>query len=408
MKIGIVTTWFERGAAYVSRQFMHVLEKTDEVYIYARGGEEYAIGNSKWDLKNVHWGKRNIGYTAILGSMYIDKKDFVKWINQNKIELVLFNEQQWFEPVVWCKELGIRSVAYIDYYTENTIPLFDVYDALICNTRRHAFAFRNHPNTNYIKWGTDIDLYKPLEYKRDKITFFHSAGMSPVRKGTDLLIEAFYNLSQRKKSKLLIHTQVPLDKKLPYLISKIRELEKEGSLEIVCETITAPGLYYRGDVYVYPSRLDGIGLTLMEAAASGLACITCDNPPMSEFIDSSFGVLCDIEYLYSRADGYYWPMCVTSVRSLSEHMGKFIDGIYDLNTMKIKAREYAIKELDFVKNCSQLHGILNVIKYSPLNDALKSQIYKHDYSSIKKYYKILSPLYLVYKSIRKYLCGNSN
>lgn len=54
MKIGIVTTWFERGAAYVSRQFMDILKSTDEVFIYARGGEAYAQGNPTWDLPNVH------------------------------------------------------------------------------------------------------------------------------------------------------------------------------------------------------------------------------------------------------------------------------------------------------------------------------------------------------------------
>ena len=59
MNIGIVTTWFERGAAYVSRQYMEVLQKTDEVFIYARGGEKYEVGNPKWDLPNVHWGKKD-------------------------------------------------------------------------------------------------------------------------------------------------------------------------------------------------------------------------------------------------------------------------------------------------------------------------------------------------------------
>ena len=401
MKIGIVTTWFERGAAYVSRQFMHILEKTDDVFIYARGGEEYAIGNPKWDMENVHWGKVNIGYSAILGATYIEKKDFTKWIKQNNIELVFFNEQQWFEPVVWCKEQGIKSVAYIDYYKEDTIPLFNIYDALICNTKRHAFAFRHHPNAHYIKWGTDTNLYKPIKSNREKVTFFHSSGMSPVRKGTDLLIEAFYNLRGRKYANLLIHTQVSLSEKLPDLANKIDELQREGSLEIVFKTITAPGLYYRGDVYVYPSRLDGIGLTLMEAAASGLACITCDNPPMNEFVDNSFGVLCDIEYLYSRSDGYYWPMCVTSEQSLSEQMQKFIDGIYDLNEMKIKAREYAIKELDFEKNCSQLHDILNGVKYISADDNLLQQIRKYDYSFIKRFYMILGPLYFIYKKISR-------
>ena len=58
MKIGIVTTWFERGAAYVSRQFKQILEKEHDVYIYARGGEEYAIGDPNWDGDFVWWGRR--------------------------------------------------------------------------------------------------------------------------------------------------------------------------------------------------------------------------------------------------------------------------------------------------------------------------------------------------------------
>ena len=50
-KIGIVTTWFERGAAYVSKQFKEVWEKDNEVYIYARGGEDLAINDPKMDHK---------------------------------------------------------------------------------------------------------------------------------------------------------------------------------------------------------------------------------------------------------------------------------------------------------------------------------------------------------------------
>ena len=33
MKVGIVTTWFERGAAYVSRQYAQLLEADHEVFI---------------------------------------------------------------------------------------------------------------------------------------------------------------------------------------------------------------------------------------------------------------------------------------------------------------------------------------------------------------------------------------
>ena len=397
MRIGIVTSWFERGAAYVSRQFMDVLQKTDEVFIYARGGEKYAIGDPKWDLPNVYWGKRT-GFVNYFAS-YIVKDDFIKWLKQERIELVFFNEQHYFSPVVWCKDLGIKTAAYIDYYTENTIPFFNVYDCLICNTERHKFAFRNHPNAQYLKWGTNVSLYKPVDTEKKCLTFFHSAGMGPFRKGTDLLIKAFYNAKLRKNAKLLIHTQVSLTEKFPELKATIEELRSEGSLEIEEGTVTAPGLYYKGDVYVYPSRLDGIGLTLMEAASSGLACITVDNAPMNEFVTPSFGSLAKIDYYYCRSDGYYWPMGVVSLVSLSSLLDDYISGKYDVEEMKSKAREYAEKELNFDKNCEPLHEIFSNTVITPLDKVLRSKIKSYDKLPI---HRLMYLFYKIYQPIKKW------
>lgn len=372
MRIGIVTTWFERGASYVSRQFMEQLQQTDEVFIYARGGEKYAKGNPKWDLPNVHWGKRNWADWTVYGSTFIDKSDFKKWIFNKKIDIVFFNEQRWFPVLLWCKDWNIKTAAYVDYYTEDLIPLYNLYDCLICNTKRHAFAFRNNPNTHYLKWGTNLSLYKPSEEIHDKLIFFNSAGMDPVRKGTDLTIKAFYQLKNRKNAKLLIHTQVALDKCIPEVQPLIDEMKVEGSLEVIEKTVTAPGLYYRADVYVYPSRLDGIGLTLMEAAASGLACVTIDNAPMNEFIEDSFGRVCDVDYYYSRSDGYYWPISVASVDSLSKVLEKFVDGQENLVSMKKKAREYAERDLDFNKNMAPLHRLFEQTQFQLDKDSYES------------------------------------
>ena len=72
------------------------------------------------------------------------------------------------------------------------------------------------------------------------------------------------------------------------------------------ETVAAPGLYHLGDIYVYPSILDGLGLTVAEALSCGLPCIVPDNAPMNEFIQSGInGRIADVEYLYARSDGYF-------------------------------------------------------------------------------------------------------
>lgn len=376
MNIGIVTTWFERGASYVSRQYMDVLSKTDKVFIYARGGECYAKDDPKWNLSNVWWGKRNNAKFSLINSTYIDKVDFISFIKENKIEALIFNEQRWWQPMLWCKDIGVKTLAYIDYYNEETLPLFDIYDGLICNTHKHEFAFRKHHNSVFINWGVDLDLYAPKNKEQDvdKLVFFHSAGMAPERKGTDAIIKAYYKCNNRKKSKLIIHTQVDLEKRYPELMEIIDKLKEEGCLQIITKTVSAPGLYYMGDVYVYPSRLDGIGLTLAEASASGLACITVNNGPMNEFVNNEFGVLCDYEYLYCRKDGYFWPSCEPSVMSLSVILQNFIDGKYNVPVMKSCARKYAIETLNFNNNCKELHSIIANTRITPVSDVLKQRI----------------------------------
>lgn len=382
MRIGIVTTWYERGAAYVSKQFMGVLQKTDEVYIYARGGDVYAKGDPLWDLPNVKWGKRMNAYYHVYGYSYIDKRDFTGWIKDNKIECVIFNEQRYYQPLVWVRDMGVKCVAYVDYYTEATLPLFDAYDCVICNTKRHAFAMRHHRNVQYLKWGTNIDLYKPKYEQHENVTFFHSAGMAPNRKGTDILIRSFYNCRNRRNGKLFLHSQVNLKKHYPELCSIIDEMLVEGSLEIYEKTVTAPGLYFKGDVYVYPSRLDGIGLTLMEAISSGMPVITINNAPMNEFVEKEFGSVCDVDYFYCRSDAYYWPMSVASDKSLTFLIEQYISSDR-LDKMKEAAREYAVRELDFEKNMERLSEILKNIQPSELKDELRKKIKSYDHSQFR-------------------------
>ena len=70
------------------------------------------------------------------------------------------------------------------------VPIFiyNLYDFVICNTKRHWAAMQNHKQPYYVKWGTDINIFKPNLKEHKDIIFFHSMGMS-FRKGTKTLIE---------------------------------------------------------------------------------------------------------------------------------------------------------------------------------------------------------------------------
>lgn len=366
MRIGIVTTWFERGASYVSRIYRDLLVKEGhEVFVYARGGEFAKLDNN-WDKSYVTWGKE-------LPFTYINKSHIFSWIKRYKIETIFFNEQHEFSIVVKIREKypNLKLGSYIDYYTEETIPFFDIYDFVICNTLRHKTAFHKHKQSYYIKWGTDVDLFHPIETKKeDKVTFFHSMGMS-YRKGTDSLIRCFIKSKIYKKSRLIIHTQLPKSE-----VCKLSEKElREYNIEIISKTVTAPGLYHLGDVYVYPTTLEGLGLTIYEALSCGLPVIVTDYPPMNEVIHDDVGILVNTKEIHSRKDGYYWPLAYSDSDSLIDAMKQFL--YMDSNELKRKkhmARTYALNELNIKKRSKEISNIFVNSKIIPSNKRLNNRI----------------------------------
>lgn len=379
MNIGIVTTWWDCGAGFVSRQIMDILASEHNVFIYARG-ERYEIGNSFWDLDNVHWGTR----VFWPGSGRIDQIDFENWLFNNSIDSLIFNEQRWWQPILWAKKLGVICGAYIDYYTADDVLNFAVYDVLICNTERHFDVFKWHPGATFVKWGTNINLYRPQhnEKKDAPFTFFHSAGRAPFRKGTDILLKAFNSIKDNMDARLVIHTQVPL------------EFSTSDKVEIVERTVGPPGLYHLGDVYVYPSRLDGLGLTVCEALSCGLPVITTDNKPMSEFIIPEYnGLLINVDRTYSRNDGYYWPITEPDVENLATKMSDIYEKREYIDLWKKNARLYVQQERDWSKNAKLIERIISESKFRKLFPAEIKGLLKYDQRGL------LGKLDVIYKDI---------
>lgn len=196
----------------MSKQYKEVLEKENDVFIYARGGgEEFAIKDPLWNKGNITWGGKQFKNST---RTKIDLKDFRNWVLSNELEIVIFNEQHEWSPVIECDKMGVIIGAYIDYYKKETVPFFHLYDFLFCNTQRHYSVFKNHYQAKYFPWGgTNIDLFIPNESieiaDKDCIQFFHSAGMNPLRKGTDFVLRAAHSIIT-ENFKLIIHSQVSL------------------------------------------------------------------------------------------------------------------------------------------------------------------------------------------------------
>lgn len=361
MPVGIVTQWNEAGAGYVAQAYVKALESSETIYVYHRG----KISNNCSQLDSRLTSSLNAIYYRAAPSRAgrfsdIDYDDLRRWIGDNNITTILFNEQHYWGPVLLCKSMGIRICAYIDYYLPDTIPFFQIYDFLICNTKRHYNIFSWHPHCFYIPWGTDLGLFKPNHLDRvdpEKIVFFHSSGVSPYRKGTDLVLQAFETMSH-DKCRLVIHSQLPTDKYTGGSRKLIAGLKSNGSLEFIEGTVSAPGLYHRGDIYVYPSRLDGIGLTVPEAMACGLPVITTNEPPMNELVQTGCGQLVRVEKYQRRFDNYYWMLSQVSIEDLRAKMNSYIDNLDELINSKANALKHAKSHFNWSHNASGLTKLL--------------------------------------------------
>jgi glycosyltransferase involved in cell wall biosynthesis len=353
-KIGIVTTWFERGATHVSLAYIAALQEVYEMRVYARGGDAFPIHDLKWNKPWVHWGE----FVPGAPSTTIDRRDFMRWLKREQIEILIFNEQQSWDILLYLRNTGINwpagrplMGAYIDYYTAQTVPFFDLYDFVLCNTKRHFSVFANHKQAVYVPWGVNVQAFPITEQSAHRpLTFFHSLGYNPDRKGTDLLVEAFTRMTNTK-ALLILHAQRPL-RDFPALEARITGNQR---ITWINREVPPPGLYTLGDVYVYPSRLDGIGLSLPEALASGLPAIVTDEAPMHEFVEHGVNGWCiPVASRALRSDGYYWPLAEVNVFALIGRMDELAADPSSLQKYQRQARKHAEEHLNWMTNSAEL------------------------------------------------------
>lgn len=345
MRIGIVTAWGDCGAGYVSRAYADTLAVSTEVFILARGGG--GQDDPFWSAPNVEWALPHSALTGLHGF------NITRWIRRHRLDAVIFNEQRQWGAVIAARDTGILVGAYVDYYRADTVGLFRLYDFLVCNTKRHQSVFLWHPQCLYVPWGTDCRTFRhQLSDPLRPVTFFHSGGWGGPndRKGTGLVLRAFARVSG--DARLVLHLQLPLERMPSSEWAPIVAADERIIVRI--ETAKPPCLYHLGDVYVYPCKLDGIGLSVPEALACGLPVIAPAWAPWNEFVTTATGTLLDVVTETSRQDGYYWPEIQLSGEAVTAAMQRYVDDPVLLRTQAKAARQHAESSLDWSRNSESL------------------------------------------------------
>jgi len=345
----IVSKWFERGLGYVA---LGIYEAIDNDY----DSTPYVIG--------VNGGRPTGDEFDVEGLLYTNHyplfKDPFELANDKGVDVVIFTERTDYNAIASARDgLDIKTVCVhmpeaISPSRSSIRAIHEAFDMVVVGTK---FAYDHClrlglENVEFVRWGTDVDLFKPGDYDNTehagKAQIFHPAGFGGKygRRGTRDLLDAMDMFNVRDVAELTI------TKQLQDATAEQEKIDKNGvtfyrgtfSRERMAE------MYREGDIVVLPSRWEGIGLTFMEALASGKPIITVDAPPMNEYVvPNNTGTLVACNKV-NEMDDVYVPQAILHPSKLARAIKTLARDKISQKAMASTARARAKDKYDWNKN----------------------------------------------------------
>lgn len=286
-RIGIISTWYERGVPYQSKFLAKSLCTDNDVLILAykerSGDEDPSIYKNLTFMRDVSPGR------------------IIKWIKKERPEIVFSPGRDEDDKVlIWCGKNGVHTVPIVNHETIKASKLehYKRYSRLLCPVKctYDLLSKMGLKNIDLVRWAVDSSVYSPALSKIKKpVRFIHNAGLggAQFRKNTEAVVTAFDLASKTQRNMtLIIKTQKPL-REYP---DNVRRIAASNPMVTVNEDNLSLGdlvdLYRSCHVSVLPSKWEGIGLPFLESLSLGLPVITVDAPPMNEWIKNGHNGYC--------------------------------------------------------------------------------------------------------------------
>ena len=185
--------------------------------------------------------------------------------------------------------------------------------------------------------GIDLDLFRPARSEeiaetgsihRPQRTVLLFAGNATPRKGWPLLVSLMRALGDDFLLRAAVGWRSARGT-MPENVSLVRRCPREE----------LPSFYRGGDIFVFPSRLEGFGLAVAEAMACGLPVVASSSSSLPELIvDGKGGFLCEPD---NPGDFLEKVRRLARNRSMREDFGRFNrERCRDRFDLKIAARRH--------------------------------------------------------------------
>ncbi len=315
MRVGLVTKWFNRGQAFVSRYVRDALDaRGHETFILARPTKDKGPMAAHVDRTGV-WDQPGVTEAE---DWEVTVAEYESWIADNEIEVVHWDNCYQHAEIAQLRRSGVRTVGrfvWEMFSPEDAAPAKEAYDVLYSMTRceqaRYAELGIESP---YVQWGLHPELMDAANQAQDfpsrstqrsgqtgreaedlpgsdldLVRFYFPGALLGPRKPHKEVVEAFM---AAKGDNLRLIFKAQLERRMNYLE---RAAKEDPRIELVIDDMPTEEhlrLFAGCDVCLGPSRWEGLGLFLYEAVAFGMPQITNDSPPMNEVVrDGVNGIL---------------------------------------------------------------------------------------------------------------------
>ena len=325
MRVGIVCYWFNRGQAVVGRYLRAACESLGhETFVLARPTRDSFTRPRFVDSTDV-WDQS--GVTA--ASAYrIPEEEYLAWAEACDLDVVLFDQNLQFPEIAALRRRGVRTIGRFVWESfgpddiEGANAAFDtIYSLTACEQARYSGLGITSPR---VRWSCPPELEELVPIPRDdeEIRFLYPGGYLSGRKPTEETLEAFCGVED-PRARLIIKAQHPvrgaeLAERAPTLDPRIRVLVEDLPTEAHHQLLASV------DVFLAPTRWEGLGLHMYEAIALGLPTITNDFPPMNEMVEhDEDGWLVSARWTTERRPG------VPRLETSSEELRSGIEALCD-------------------------------------------------------------------------------
>ena len=298
------------------------------------------------------------------------KKSYTKYLNdlkevysENNFDIIHINVMSYslFERILYAYKYSKAKVVVHSHFTGYSSGYYrtrflhqvgklildkNKFYKIACGKAAGDYMFENSEYT-IINNGIDIDRFKFSEEKRDEIR--HEFGIeddtkvildvsrfAPV-KNHEFLIDIFTEyLKLNENSKLIL---IGEGEEKESILQKVKELNIENRVIFAGQRTDTNKIYSAADVYVIPSKDEGLNISVCEAQINGLKCF------MSTNVDTRSNITGNVKFLSLEETPKKWAEEIFKCDKRDKDILEKIPDEYKLDNTNLKLYEFYNKIL---------------------------------------------------------------